>query len=110
VRGARNEEMEPKDGSTGDSNRKPICKFYKKRTGDCKFGAACKFYHPSESPDGTAPSAAPLQVIPTAAFCMKNEDFMGSAEGGDREQASPRHAGGGDRQGASTMGVGAAPT
>lgn len=68
------EEVEPKDDSP-----KLVCKFYKKRTGDCKFGDACKFYHPSESP---APSAVP----PRATAAWTATDFMGSADGGDREQ------------------------
>jgi hypothetical protein len=64
---------------------KPICKFYKKRTGNCKFGDECKlkFWHPCDGPrvvQERQPSACQPHAV------VKWNEFMGDMDGCHRGQ------------------------
>ena len=59
---------------------KPICKFYKKRTGNCKFGDECKlkFWHPCDGPR--------LVILDQSHAVVKWNEFMGDMDGCHRGQ------------------------
>jgi hypothetical protein len=65
-----------------------ICRFYKKRTGTCKFGAACIMSHPSDN-DADSSASRSLPIV-TSMQGAGDRDFMSLTDCGNREQDSDK--------------------